>query len=137
MTRRVKVTGDLFHGQIPDGAIYVGRPAPGLRKSPYANPFKIGRDAVDAADAVRLYRQWLPGTDLYRDLSELAGHDLACWCQLDQPCHADVLLELANPWPRPQPLLNRALVSIATRRTPTLRRPHSIAPGFVYSPGVF
>jgi len=29
--------------------------------------------------------------------TELAGHDLACWCPLDQPCHADVLLELANP----------------------------------------
>lgn len=29
-------------------------------------------------------------------LQELHGHDLACWCRLDQPCHADVLLELAN-----------------------------------------
>lgn len=28
--------------------------------------------------------------------SELAGKNLACWCPLDQPCHADVLLELAN-----------------------------------------
>lgn len=28
--------------------------------------------------------------------AELAGHDLACWCPLDQPCHADVLLRLAN-----------------------------------------
>ena len=27
---------------------------------------------------------------------ELAGRDLACWCPLDQPCHADVLLEIAN-----------------------------------------
>ncbi len=27
----------------------------------------------------------------------LRGRDLACWCPLDQPCHADVLLELANP----------------------------------------
>jgi hypothetical protein len=27
---------------------------------------------------------------------ELAGKDLACWCPLDQPCHADVLLEMAN-----------------------------------------
>ena len=24
----------------------------------------------------------------------LKGKDLACWCPLDQPCHADVLLEL-------------------------------------------
>lgn len=28
--------------------------------------------------------------------AELRGHDLACWCPLDQPCHADVLLEVAN-----------------------------------------
>jgi len=27
---------------------------------------------------------------------ELRGKDLACWCPLDQPCHADILLEVAN-----------------------------------------
>jgi hypothetical protein len=26
----------------------------------------------------------------------LRGRDLACWCALDAPCHADVLLEVAN-----------------------------------------
>lgn len=35
-----------------------------------------------------------PSVDEIR--AELAGRDLACWCPLDQPCHADVLLELAN-----------------------------------------
>lgn len=30
------------------------------------------------------------------DLSELKGKNLACFCPLDAPCHADVLLELAN-----------------------------------------
>ena len=29
------------------------------------------------------------------DLAALRGHDLVCWCPLDQPCHADVLLKLA------------------------------------------
>lgn len=29
------------------------------------------------------------------DITALQGHDLVCWCRLDQPCHADVLLELA------------------------------------------
>ena len=29
-------------------------------------------------------------------LAELRGKDLACYCPLDEPCHADVLLELAN-----------------------------------------
>lgn len=34
---------------------------------------------------------------IWRDaLDSLRGRDLACWCPLDQPCHADVLLELAN-----------------------------------------
>lgn len=28
--------------------------------------------------------------------AELAGKNLACWCPLDAPCHADVLLEIAN-----------------------------------------
>jgi hypothetical protein len=26
----------------------------------------------------------------------LRGRDLACWCPLDQPCHAEVLLRRAN-----------------------------------------
>ena len=28
--------------------------------------------------------------------AELRGKDLSCWCAPDLPCHADVLLELAN-----------------------------------------
>lgn len=31
-----------------------------------------------------------------RSLPELRDKNLACWCFLDQPCHCDVLLELAN-----------------------------------------
>lgn len=27
-------------------------------------------------------------------LEPLRGHDLACWCSLDQPCHGDILIEL-------------------------------------------
>ena len=55
-----------------------------------------------ARDAVRRYLRavelgWgdVPWPDEIR--AELAGRDLACWCPLDQPCHAGVLLELANP----------------------------------------
>lgn len=29
-------------------------------------------------------------------IHDLAGHDLACWCKPGDPCHADVLLDLAN-----------------------------------------
>jgi hypothetical protein len=30
---------------------------------------------------------------------ELRGKNLACWCKPGEPCHADVLLELANSEP--------------------------------------
>jgi hypothetical protein len=50
--------------------------------------------------AVDAYRAWLhkPAQRRLRDKAVLAlrGKDLACWCPLEQPCHADVLLELAN-----------------------------------------
>lgn len=35
-----------------------------------------------------------PSIDVIR--AELAGKDLACWCPESQPCHADVLLGIAN-----------------------------------------
>lgn len=42
-------------------------------------------------------RYWpAPFDTIARDRYHLAGHDLACWCPLDQPCHADVLLEVAR-----------------------------------------
>jgi hypothetical protein len=91
----VKVNGDLFHGQVPDGAIYVGRAAPGLRKSRYANPYPV--KTYGLAESLRLYRLHAETFDVVTLRQELAGRDLACWCPLDQPCHADVLLELANP----------------------------------------
>ncbi|MFZ5773087.1 MAG: DUF4326 domain-containing protein, partial [Thermodesulfobacteriota bacterium] len=30
------------------------------------------------------------------NLDDLRGKDLACWCKDGEPCHADVLLEMAN-----------------------------------------
>lgn len=69
----------------------------------------VGRDAADIAryaaavrGAVDLYALHTgPMGDYELDPAEvraaLAGRDLACWCPLDQPCHADVLLGIANP----------------------------------------
>lgn len=103
MAERVRVAGDLFHGRIPEGAIYVGRAAPGLKASPYANPHSIGGTngcrmcsgrIHDLDEALWLYEQHL---DIHPDLvaqarRELAGRDLACWCAMDQRCHVDILL---------------------------------------------
>lgn len=42
--QRLRVTGDLFHGHVPAGAIYIGRAAPGLPASPFASPFPLRRE---------------------------------------------------------------------------------------------
>lgn len=48
--------------------------------------------------AVGAYRAWVEEHPAFIETIRLnlAGRDLACWCPLDEPCHADVLLELAN-----------------------------------------
>jgi len=50
------------------------------------------------SEAVETFREYLcECPDLVEKARRnLAGKNLACWCALDQPCHADVLLELAN-----------------------------------------
>jgi hypothetical protein len=86
----------------PEGAVYVGRP------SKWGNPYERGRwryltgkrvgEFADAADVVRMFESAAKSNaqTLRTIRDELAGRDLMCWCPLDQPCHADVLLKLAN-----------------------------------------
>lgn len=75
-------------------AIYVGRP------SQWGNPFKL-RYASDRAAVLRAYQAWIMRDLVYQRLlreaarHELRGKDLLCWCA-PLPCHADVLLEIAN-----------------------------------------
>jgi hypothetical protein len=48
--------------------------------------------------AVRMYELHLADhPDLHAAVvAELRGRDLLCWCRADQPCPADLLIELAN-----------------------------------------
>jgi hypothetical protein len=54
--------------------------------------------AVQTFVSIEVHYRYGFGGETYpfADLSELRGHDLMCWCPLGQPCHADVLLALAN-----------------------------------------
>ena len=50
----------------------------------------------DTGTAIEWFRRWAAGDYVAEARRLLRGHDLACWCPLEQSCHADVLLELAN-----------------------------------------
>jgi len=68
------------------------------RPSRWGNPYRVGHEAADAAEAVALFRHHLQQHPAMVELArrELAGFHLGCTCPLDQPCHADVWLEVAN-----------------------------------------
>ena len=97
--------------KMPPNTVSVARPGP------FGNPFTV-QDAMEfcisTAEAqsfvVRCFRDWLAGDRqnwmgnesdkaaavIIARLPELRGKNLACWCPPGSPCHADVLLELAN-----------------------------------------
>lgn len=91
--------------RLPDDTEVVSRP------TRWGNPFKVGdrlRGTDDAPwivifnreQAVAIYRSFMDhqigSTFRAAVVAELRGKNFACWCPLDQPCHADVLLEIAN-----------------------------------------
>lgn len=102
--------------KIPENTVSVTRPGK------WGNPFRVGMDISDCAFvvvknaelnddeqekgvvtaevAVRFYRIWLSkhiGSYIYESaIKELRGKNLACWCKEGEPCHGDVLLEIAN-----------------------------------------
>ena len=93
--------------RMPPNTVYVGRP------SKWGNPF-TGHDAAERyKESVRsgltvlTVNEWVAnGGDKYvllglvrrdRDLLEpLRGKNLACFCPLNKPCHADILLEIVG-----------------------------------------
>ncbi len=81
--------------RAPEGAVYVGRP------TCWGNPYE--RDDLGSSDLlIAMYRDWIKSDSraaaiARKRLPELRGKVLSCWCPADQPCHADVLIELANP----------------------------------------
>lgn len=109
--------------RMPETAVYVGRGRGDYGK--WGNPFKVSmqqgvsmyymdgslreepvtakeQKIAQADQAVNAFRLHLElGTPTIKFSTEdvrreLRGKDLACFCPLDQPCHADVLLEIAN-----------------------------------------
>jgi len=68
------------------------------RTSRWGNPYRVGIEAADNLDAVERFRRHLNShPDLVEDIrKELAGRDLLCACEPGEPCHADVLIEVAN-----------------------------------------
>ena len=106
MSKPIRIQRKRTKGwRMPENTISVARP------SPYGNQHHVGpcptcHGVHGAEEAVRIYIEIME-VNYQRDLDEhtgfikrflepLRGKNLACWCNLSEPCHADILLELAN-----------------------------------------
>lgn len=77
--------------RMPENSMKVTRPGK------WGNPYRVGIDG-DAAECVRLFKAMSESRPEYQETArvELAGKNLACFCKQGAPCHADVLLRIAN-----------------------------------------
>lgn len=69
-------------------------PGQGRRTVSMERGVSFGNERESVAIGPRVTAGMAPSLDEVR--AELAGKNLACWCRPGEPCHADVLLELAN-----------------------------------------
>ncbi len=99
--------------RMPPNTVSVTRPGP------WGNPFRVNEKpdkrtlklwgwklkpghwdgaCPSSEEAVRRFRACIAfdGASHYAAQKELRGKNLACFCEIGQPCHADVLLKLAN-----------------------------------------
>lgn len=81
--------------RMPAGAVKVDR------STRWGNPYQAGKDGDGRQSyLVDLFRAYLAREEQAELVAaakrELRGKDLACWCKPGSPCHADVLLEIAN-----------------------------------------
>lgn len=91
--------------KMPPNTVYVGRP------SEFGNPYQVGelhnsKYPVTIEQAIAFFRLDIEQYDavFHGEKSawirgKLKGKNLACWCPLDKPCHADILLKIANEQP--------------------------------------
>lgn len=106
MTNPVRIQLSRRRGwRLPAGAVKVDR------STPWGNPFIVGKHGTQAR-CVELYQALMAGylclglnncdeqqaarAHVEAHRHELRGKPLACWCRPGTPCHADVLLEIAN-----------------------------------------
>ena len=84
--------------KMPENTIYVGRPGK------WGNPFKVGEIFTRGAALMHFENIFKSDESIfdigYPSISEikkeLKGKNLACWCPVGIPCHADILLKIAN-----------------------------------------
>lgn len=87
--------------KLPENTVCVTRP------SRWGNPFVVGKFGTAQECVDEYVKQFLAPHEnpiineiIERNrrtvVEQLKGKNIACWCKIGDPCHGDVLLEIAN-----------------------------------------
>lgn len=81
---------------MPPNTVYVGRPSQWANWNDWREYGRLQAVSMFASQVMG-YEDLEPDEYFISEVKrQLKGKDLACWCPLDEPCHADVLLKIAN-----------------------------------------
>ena len=91
------------------GVVLIDKKRYPLRDSPFANPYKVGRDG-SREEVIEKYReriqQKIKDDEInIEQLQSLVGKNLGCWCA-PKYCHGDVLLEIIRNAESSRPLIH-------------------------------
>lgn len=78
--------------KLPPNTVNCARPGR------WGNPFRVDiSNGIDSETAVHLFERANSHPHTKKRIrDELRGKHLACWCKIGEPCHADLLMEIAN-----------------------------------------
>ena len=81
-----------------DDHVYIGRKSvyvKGTYDSKWRNPYSIDKYGRDGC--IELYKKYITNNkDLIKDLTELEGKTLGCWCSNKEKCHGNILMDLID-----------------------------------------
>jgi Domain of unknown function (DUF4326) len=82
--------GRIFIGKGDDKKIFH------YKGSKFSNPYKVGKKEGEYSleESLRLYRKHLRKSGLIKEIEELKGKTLGCFCDQKGPCHAKILANL-------------------------------------------
>jgi hypothetical protein len=84
-----------------------------LPQSKWHNPYTVSKYGIEA---ITMFEVYIRGSPLLKDIEELRGKRLGCWCA-PKPCHGNVLLRLLDEATGTVSTVPKTVMKVAVPRT--------------------
>ena len=86
------------------GRIFINKEIFNYQGHPLANPYKVGPGKYSLEDSLKLYKKWIEknikedSVKYFQILRNLKGKNLGCYCEKENKCHADIIIEMIDKY---------------------------------------